>query len=124
MEHNYLPTGPGALAEAAPIVSPNAVYATKARLIFYDDPVFGAYQPSFDRIFAEPRYTDLDANLTYFATLYAKIAAGRRPVETYAGDFSAEDFPDFKAFYTRYYAYIDAEAGKVAAALAKLADHS
>jgi hypothetical protein len=121
LHHDYLPVEPGVLAEAAPIASPNEVYDTRARLIFYDDPFFGTYQTDFDRFYAEPRYTDLAANLAYFAELYAHIAAKRRPVETYAADFQPDDFKNFSAFYRHYYAYIDRQAAKVATARSLLA---
>ena len=56
-------------------MQPNTIYNTHVRLIFYDDPTFGHYQPRFERIFAEPRYTDLTANLRYFGALYRSILA-------------------------------------------------
>ena len=59
-------------------MQPNEIYNTHLRLIFYDEPVFGHYQKRFDRIFAEPRYTDLAANLAYFSQLYTAILARPR----------------------------------------------
>ena len=70
LQQGWIATEPGALAEATPAVQPNELYNTHLRLIFYDEPIFGHYQERFDRIFAEPRYTDLAANLTYFSQLY------------------------------------------------------
>src|SRR5713226_3652816 len=67
MRLDVLPTVPGALAEAEPAVHSNEVYDTDLSLIFYDDPITGRYRRRFDRIFTEPRYTDLRANLSYFA---------------------------------------------------------
>jgi hypothetical protein len=75
LQQGWIATEPGALAEAAPAVQPNELYNTHLRLIFYDEPIFGHYQERFDRIFAEPRYTDLAANLTYFSQLYTTILA-------------------------------------------------
>jgi hypothetical protein len=77
-EQGRLLTKPGALAEARPAMKPNDVYNTNLRLIFYDDPTFGHYQSRFERIFHEPRYTDLGSNLMYFSTLYATILARHR----------------------------------------------
>jgi hypothetical protein len=57
-------------------MSPNALFNTDLRLMFYDEPIlFGHYQEWFDQIFSENRYTDLRENLAYFASLYATILA-------------------------------------------------
>ncbi len=81
LHQDWIPTQPGALAQARPAAQPNDLYDTHVRLIFYDEVIFGAYQRWFDRIFSEPRYTDLTANLGYFSTLYAAILASRPPQE-------------------------------------------
>ena len=75
-------------------------------LIFYDDPITGRYRRHFAAIFAEPRYTDLRANLDYFAALYAKVKTG----------LASEPKPsnnDLAAFEARYARYIDREAADV-----------
>ena len=72
----------------------------------------GHYQERFDRIFAEPRYTDLAANLAYFSQLYTAILAKRQ-----TSDSSAER----AAFYLRYYDTIAGEKANVDARLARLA---
>ncbi|MBU6448411.1 MAG: hypothetical protein KGQ26_02180 [Rhodospirillales bacterium] len=73
-----LPTGPGALTSLAPAVRDNEIYDTlKLRLIFYDNPFWGPYRFRFRKMFAEPRYTKLDANLRYFAGRYARATAAR-----------------------------------------------
>ncbi len=74
---HYIPTRPGGLAEAVRAIQPNEVYNTHLRLIFYDAPPFGHYQPWFDAIFRDPRYTDLRANLQHFSALYRTILATR-----------------------------------------------
>ena len=97
-EDDRLPTEPGALAEAVPAVQDNDIYNIDVNLIFYDDPITGRYRRYFNEIFAEPRYTDLRANLDYFAARYAKVkaklAAGPR---TSKGNLAA-----FEARYARY----------------------
>jgi hypothetical protein len=113
-EDGALPTEPGALAEAVPVMPKNDIYETDPNLIFYDDPVFGSYQRHFREIFSEPRYTDLDANLRYFAALYHRIEAERKTSATQSAGFA-----DFAA---QYYAYIEREAAAVDARLAAL-DH-
>ena len=78
LQLGWIATEPGALAEATPEIEPNEIYNDHLRLIFYDEPVFGHFQKRFDKIFAEPRYTDLTANLEYFSQLYASILAEPR----------------------------------------------
>ncbi len=84
----WIPTGPGGLAEAERAVHQNDVYDTALRLIFYDEPITGHYQARFEKIFSDPRYTDLRTNMNYFAALYASILARRPPVETSAARLS------------------------------------
>jgi hypothetical protein len=120
LDDGRLPDEPGALAEAVPVIHNNDVYNAHLRLIFYDDPIFGSYQRDFDTIFNQPRYTDVRANLRYFAALYARIKADRRPLADYLRDRSAADRADFAVFYRHYYGYIDRENAKVEAQLAEL----
>jgi hypothetical protein len=115
LREDWIVTGPGALAEAHRAMQPNDIYNTHLRLIFYDEPVFGHYQERFDRIFAEPRYTNLDANLRYFSMLYARILA-RSPARAAN--------PARAAFDQRYEADLARQKAAVDATLAKLADHA
>jgi hypothetical protein len=111
LQRGWVATGPGALAEARRVVEPNEIYNTHLRLIFYDEAIFGHYQQRFDRIFAEPRYTDLVANFSYFSKLYSAILDRRR----------MPDMADHRAdFYRRYYDAIAHEKAKADAALARL----
>ena len=80
LQHNRLPTLPGALAEAKPPATPNEIYETSLKMIFYDDPILGRYQPRFDRIFADPRYLDATANQAHFATLARQALTNRQPL--------------------------------------------
>jgi hypothetical protein len=93
-----LPTRPGGLAEAVRAIQDNDVYDTDVNLIFYDDPIIGRYRRHFAAIFTDPRYTDLRANLDYFAALYAQakdeLAHAPKPSN---GDLAA-----FEARYARY----------------------
>jgi hypothetical protein len=123
MRLDELPTVPGALAEAEPAVRDNEVYDTDLSLIFYDDPITGRYRRRFDRIFAEPRYTNLRDNLGYFADLYGKIGRERRPLASFLADQNGRTPTERDAlasFYTRYYGYIERQDAAVAAKLAAL----
>jgi hypothetical protein len=113
LEQGWIATEPGALAEARPAVQPNELYNTHLRLIFYDEPIFGHYQQRFDRIFAEPRYTDLAANLSYFSQLYTTILARSNILPS--GMSAART-----AFHQRYYDTIAHQKADVDAKLARL----
>jgi hypothetical protein len=108
-----LPTAPGALAEAVPAIQGNDIYDPSVSLIFYDEPILGHYQRDFDAIFAEPRYTDLRANLGYFAGLYAKV-------KTELATEPPSSAGDFAAFETRYARYIDRQVADVGAKMQAL----
>ena len=111
LREGFLPTQPGALAEARPAVRPNDLYDTNLRLIFFDEAIFGHYQQRFDSIFAEPRYTDLTVNLRYFSRLYAEMLASQPTQAT-----SVER----AEFYRRYYDVVAREKTKVDTTLAHL----
>jgi hypothetical protein len=111
----WIATQPGALAEARPAVQPNDIYGTHLRLIFYDEAIFGHYQARFDRIFAEPRYTDLAVNLAYFSQEYSAILAKRLP----------PDAPGYRAaFYQSYHDTIARANARVDVIRAKLSGAS
>jgi len=77
-ETDTLPTAPGALATIAPAIPDNEVYdIDRLRLIFYDNPFWGPYRPRLFRIFDEPRYIDLRANLAHFAGIYERVQQRR-----------------------------------------------
>jgi hypothetical protein len=121
MGYGTLPTAPGALAAAEPAAPQNDLYDTALRLIFYDDPIFGSYQPRFAHVFAEPRYTDLEANLRYFADLYRRIEARRRPRDEMLADRPPAERADFAEAYDRYYWHIGRASAALDAELAMLA---
>ena len=81
-------------------------------MIFYDEPVFGRYQERFDRIFAEPRYTDLAANLAHSPQLYTAISAKRQ---------ISKSSTERAAFHQSYYDTIAGEKANVDTRLARLA---
>jgi hypothetical protein len=116
LQQGWIATGPGSLAEAERAVRPNDVYDTDLRLIFYDEPIFGHYQKRWDKIWSDPRYTDLHANLDHFATLYSTVLAMKPPLES---GTSANDKAR-AAFYAKYYQTIAAEKAKLDAALGVL----
>lgn len=116
LETGLLPARPGALAESRPLLQPNEVYDTDLKLIFYDDPIFGPYQRRFDRIFAEPRYTDPAANRAAFAAAAQQALAARTPLVAWlAQPRYGADPAGFAAVYDRYYALMTRLAAPLAA---------
>lgn len=126
LETNVLPTTPGALSSTEPAVRDNEVYdVDRLRLIFFDNPFWGPYRPRFNRIFSEPRYFDLRANLRHFAALYGEALERRRAargVMAPSGEGNAVPSDERAEFYMRYDRYIKREAAKVSHHLACL-DH-
>jgi hypothetical protein len=110
-----LPTAAGALAAADQAMQANDLYDTdRLRLIFYDNPFWGPYRFRFARIFKEPRYTDLAANLLHFSKLYAMAGPD---------DAAGAAAPGTRAqFQRRYRQMIAAESAKVTQMLAALAE--
>ena len=117
MDTGWLPMEPGALAEAERVVQDNDVYETDLSLIFYDDPLIGVYRNRFERIFSEPRYTDMRANLAYFADLYRKIGDGATPRRSVT---ASQERGDLTAFYVQFFDYIEHENDQMHAAQAFL----
>ena len=111
-DQDWLATRPGALVESERAIPVNAMYDTHLRLIFFDEFFTGPYQPWFEQIFHEPRYTDLRANLDHFSVLYSKILAkrGRVPLAD-AG---------LAAFEQAYFDHIAAESASLGAIRANL----
>ena len=116
LRDGFVPTEPGALAAAFPPRTPNAVYDTELQLIFYDEPTIGSYATWFDRIFAQPRYTDMTDDLRHFAALYDRIEARRQPLGLMLSRrwaWSPQERTQFALFYTRYYAIVARERARL-----------
>lgn len=115
LEHGALPAAPGALAHAERAIQDNAVYDTaKLRLIFYDNYFWGRYRGRFARIFDEPRYFDLRANLRHLQTRYATAQRNRRATP------SAPNRAELAHFYSSYDRAIVRAAAEVERQLALL----
>lgn len=112
LETDALPTVHGGLAAAERAVSENEIYDTeRLRLIFYANRLWSRYHRQFARIFREPRYLNLPANLRHFAVLYQRA---REKLPAARGDGDTAHFVD------RYERYLDREMAKVEAHLAEL----
>jgi hypothetical protein len=97
LDWGVLPTAPGALSIAGPAIAENDIYEVEhLKLIFYDNPFWGPYRFYFKRIFSEPRYRDLRANLEFFAQSYQTALERQRKTKFFGerGRFQAcyEDY--------------------------------
>jgi len=112
LNYGALPTAPGALTVAEPVVADNQIYETEdLRLIFYATHFWGKYHRRFARIFREPRYFFLPANLSHFAAVYQKA---RKDLPGARGDGAK------LKFVTSYEHYLDREIGRVTRQLAEI----
>lgn len=75
-----LPIRPGVLMDSRPPLTPNQVYETELRLIFYDQPYLGPYQGWFDALQANPALHEAEANRAWVAAAWrAALAEGPNP---------------------------------------------
>jgi|HubBroStandDraft_1064217.scaffolds.fasta_scaffold43648_2 hypothetical protein len=109
LRDDWLPDGPGAIADAEPVRAPNDIYETNVNLIFYDRPVLSSLQSYFDNLPTDPRYTDLAGNLHYYADVYSRIGAEWKSPEWWLAHshLPSGDDASFVAFYKRYHDYVD-----------------
>jgi hypothetical protein len=78
--------------------------------------VFGHYEGWYRHIVAEPRYSDLWADLRHFGARYARVEAGRRPLAWWLSTYPAlASEPDFPAFYECFYNEVARRAAAIAA---------
>lgn len=116
LETGALPTAPGALAIAEPVIRQNEIYETeRLRLIFYDNPFWGPYRRHFARILDEARYSNLQANLRHFARIYETAQERRRSTRGNRARSSPEE--EFQLHYDRY---IERDALRVSGLLSSL----
>ncbi|MFT9063093.1 MAG: hypothetical protein ABF430_04720 [Acetobacter persici] len=120
LEKNWLPDTPGVILDSNPVKTPNEIYNTQLSLIFYDDPLLGHYHKAFDRYLNQPRYHDLKANLLWYQTLYAKIAAERRPLSWWL----KKEPSGFSAFYNAYYVWLQNQQNLVQRGLTMLTENA
>ena len=113
LETGTLPAGPGALTSIARAITANDIYdVERLRLIFFDNPFWGPYRFWFKRLFSEPRYTDLAANLRHFVKRYEAAASRLAPRPHWPAERVR-----FQALYEQH---VTAEAAKAGQWLARL----
>lgn len=80
LEFDQLPVRAGSIAQSWPARTPNEVYETALKLVFYDEPLLGRYRSRLDAIIADPAWTGLSANLEFYADRYRRQQADWRPL--------------------------------------------
>jgi hypothetical protein len=115
LEHDALPTAPGALVTTERAIQDNDLYdVVGLRSIFFDSP-WGPYRPRLARILSEPRYSDPRANLRHFNAVYTEAI---ERLQAIPGPHA--DREDQARFYRHYERYIHREATDVRNHLARL----
>lgn len=109
LHDGWLPGEPGVILDSNTVQTPNAVYNTRLSLIFYDDPLLGHYNQTFQHYLDQPRYHDLHANLLWYSTLYTRIAHERRPLS----EWLKKEPSDFINFYNAYYIWLEVQKSLV-----------
>jgi hypothetical protein len=106
---NQLPIQAGALMASRPPQTPNEVYETDLKLIFYDAEFIGPYQGWFDAIQADATQHDPRRNLVW-ATAQQRLALARRqPLAWWLAQPGIPDRDRFATTYHRFYALLEHE---------------
>jgi hypothetical protein len=108
LEHNWLPTRQGALIKILPVHQNNKLYETDIRIFVLEAPFLRPKSNKIARMYSEPRYTQLEANLRWFKDRYEEILR-KRP------DDWQEEAPEgsYRDFRRRYYEYIEDQLADV-----------
>jgi len=125
IQFDQLPVRPGAIMESRPPQSPNALYDTDVKLIFYDDPNLGRYPRWFRMIRQDPARFDLHANLWRVLEQYRTAIAARQPlpppeVQQRGGVAAGEQSAAFVETQERLYSLLEARAAWIEAQLADI----
>jgi hypothetical protein len=116
-EFDWLPTRHGAILMALPVHGANDVYATTFRLFELPWPTGSGQMRDAVRLLSDPRFVDLQANLSHFSQVYGRILANR-----HEEGFRLEDLrgDSFRRVRRRYYGYIEEQADEASAMLRRL----
>jgi hypothetical protein len=132
LEHDWMATQPGVVAENHPIHQPNALYDTHSDFFILDMPLLKPQRKQFNRIVSEPQYTDIKGNLLYFKQKYESALKARlslNDLRLRGAGTDRDGYPipmpelstkEFEQFYDAYYKKIEKELQKVEAQLANL----
>ena len=79
MERGWLPTRHGALLTIVPVHAKNELWETGRRILVLDIPLFGTKRKRIGRMYEDPRFTDVEANLRWWEGRYEGILEKRPP---------------------------------------------
>ncbi|HEX5830137.1 MAG TPA: hypothetical protein VFY16_04090 [Gemmatimonadaceae bacterium] len=110
LEHGWLAPRPGAmLVVHHQLPFADSTYADAERLWFVRArPLVHGRAATVERAMRTPRLTDLDSNLTWFASRARRSLAARRPPEHHRAAVGADSLA-FADFHARFYAAVDAQ---------------
>lgn len=118
LEFGWLPTRHGALLVSLPVFAKNEVFDPNARIAIFQGPVTKRTTLRLLEMLEDPRFTDLDANLAHFESVYEQVLAAP---DRDATDLSALRGDRFRRVRRRYYSVIESalrEVEKLRAGLA------
>lgn len=121
---DQLPVRPGAIMESRPPQSPNDLYETSVKLIFYDDPNFGRYSRWFRMIREDSARFDLEANLRRVLEQYQAASAARLPLLAPGRQGGSERSAALVVTHERFYRLLEAQAGWIEARLMEVATNA
>jgi hypothetical protein len=108
LEFGWLPTRHGSLLVSLPVHSDNRMFDPRARLLVLQGPTLGRTRMLL-RMLDDPKFTELDANLSHFAGVYRDVLSRRDERDAF-GPLRGDRF---RRVRRRYYSLIEAELAEV-----------
>jgi hypothetical protein len=120
LEHGWLAPAPGAMLEVHhQLPFADSTYAETDRLWFVRArPLVHGRPATVERAMRTPWLTNLDSNLTWFASRARRSLAARQPPEHHRAAVGADSIP-FADFHARFYAVVEARLRAVESAVAR-----
>lgn len=114
--YNWLPTRHGAVLTFEPVHQNNELYDTRYQIFVLEAPIFRPKSHKITKMYEQPRFTEIAANLKYFQSRYQQILADRPKDWDQAGP----DADDYTRTRKLYYEYIQAQLDDVELKLKQL----
>jgi hypothetical protein len=110
LEFGWLPTRHGALLVSLPVHPDNQVFDTRPNLLVLQNPLRPHTIQRLLDMLEDPRFTDLDANLGHFQSVYEGILSGR---DSSGDSFAALRGDRYRTVRARYFSYIQSQLADV-----------
>jgi len=120
LEFGWLPTRHGALLVSLPVHPHNEVFDTRPNLLVLQNPLRPHTIQRLVDMLEDPRFTDFDANLVQFQTVYEKILAARAHSDDPFGALRGDRYRTVRA---RYFSYIESQLADVQKLRSEFATH-